>query len=238
MKKFVLVASIAGLMAATALGSASAGTTVTTINGTDNIFAAGLNAIPAVPQSTGGEGTLPYDFAVSGNEQLFVTTSGTVTCCDGNQGVPPSTAHGFDTNPFNGFPNYSKINNILGTSVPDYDTSATGGGIFELLYIFTDSNHVPIGTTLNHLSNNGMSGFITAPSNATNLYFGFADGFGFEGRSDAYGDNAAEDGVPGITLSISPTPEPTSWALMLLGVGAVGFALRRRQGASLGASAA
>ena len=139
------------------------------------------------------------------------------------------TAHGYDTNPFSNYPNFSDItNSVIGSTVPEYKT--TSGGIFELLYIFTDSTGAPIGK-LAALSNSGNSGFITAPSNATNLYFGFADGFGFEGASGAYGDNVndAAAGAPGILLTISSVPEPAAWVLMFLGISLIGAALRRRR---------
>jgi hypothetical protein len=232
MKRFALVLGLA--IAWLTLGAASAGVVATTtLSGTDNIFAAGLSSILNDPSVNGGEGTLPFDLAVTGGEQLFATTSGAVWCCDGNGGVSPSTAHGYDTNPFNGYPNFSVITNtVIGSTVPEYET--TSGGIFELLYIFTDSTGAPIGK-LAALSNNGTSGFLTAPSNATNLYFGFADGFGFEGPSGAYGDNVNDPaaGAPGILLTISSVPEPAAWALMFLGVFLIGAALRGRQSRQL-----
>ena len=222
-----LAVVVALVVASFVAGAANAGIIAqTTLSGTYDIFAAGLSSITN-DTGNGGQGVLPYSLAVTGLEQVYVTTSGKVWCCDGNGGVPPSTAHGSDTNPFSGFGPGSNITNIVaGSTVGNY--SSPTGGIFELLYTFTDASGTDIGG-LNHLSSNGTSGFITAPSNAAHIYFGFADGFGFNNDSGAYSDNVndAAAGAPGILLTISSAPEPAVWALMLLGAGLTGGALRR-----------
>jgi hypothetical protein len=214
------------LAVASAASVANAGVIAqTTLSGTDDIFAAGLTSITN-DTDNGGQGVLPYSLPVTGLEQLYVTTSGKVWCCDANN-APPSTAAGFATNPFAGYSGSTITNIVAGSTVPSYAAPSTGGGIFELLYTFTNAGGTDIGG-LNTLPQGGTSGNITVPVGATEIYFGFADGYGFNGDSGAYGDNNnnADAGAPGILLTISSAPEPAAWVLMLLGVGSMGTLLR------------
>jgi len=48
----------------------------------------------------------------------------------------------------------------------------------------------------------------------------------------AGGTGAVNTGVVGATLGTVPVPEPATWALMILGVGMVGMAMRRRTAAA------
>ena len=51
------------------------------------------------------------------------------------------------------------------------------------------------------------------------------------------GNNSGAGSLGGsITIRPSAVPEPATWAMMLFGFGAVGFAMRRRRSAGLGAS--
>jgi|HubBroStandDraft_2_1064218.scaffolds.fasta_scaffold126767_1 hypothetical protein len=228
MKLFALACMLA--FASLVVGSAQADViATTTLSGTDDIFAAGLTTITN-DADNGGQGTLPYALGVTPGEDLFVTTSGKVWCCDANN-APPSTAAGFQTNPFANYTGSDITNIVAGSTAPmNYNAPSTGGGIFELLYTFTNSSGGNIGG-FQTLSQNGTSGFISVPTGATDIYFGFADGYGFNGNSGAYGDNNnnADAGAPGILLSISSAPEPSSWALMMLGVFGIGLALRTRR---------
>jgi hypothetical protein len=64
----------------------------------------------------------------------------------------------------------------------------------------------------------------TAPQNATRLYLGIADGFPPSGP-DLYGDNT---GTFSVTLT-QAVPEPETYAMMLVGLGMMGFMVRRRK---------
>lgn len=66
-------------------------------------------------------------------------------------------------------------------------------------------------------------------------FFGVVDNAGFTGlslRSSAtfgnYGIDALEYSITAPTMTAA-VPEPASWAMMMIGIGAVGYAMRRRQ---------
>jgi len=62
-----------------------------------------------------------------------------------------------------------------------------------------------------------------APAGATRLYLGPSDGFGWFNNS----------GGATVTINYSPliaeVPEPAAWAMMILGFGAIGMAMRARR---------
>ena len=63
----------------------------------------------------------------------------------------------------------------------------------------------------------GSSGTFTAPAGATTLYLGTVDGYQWNNN------------VGGFLVNVGVVPEPASWALMLVGFGAMGVALRSRR---------
>ncbi len=78
------------------------------------------------------------------------------------------------------------------------------------------------------LTSGGVLQEFVAPAGATRLFFGIPDGFNFGGAPGAYDDN---DGFYRISVGINAIPvipEPQTYALLLAGLGLLGFAMRRR----------
>ncbi len=74
----------------------------------------------------------------------------------------------------------------------------------------------------------------TAPATATRLYLGVADALGFAAQTGWYSDNTGsyEFSASLTNAGVNPTgavPEPETYALMLAGLGLLGFAARRRR---------
>jgi len=70
----------------------------------------------------------------------------------------------------------------------------------------------------------GSSDTFVVPTGDTKLYFGFADGAGFNLASGYYQDNNGS-----LSVSVSAIPEPSTWAMMILGFLGVGFLSYRRK---------
>ena len=194
------------------LASAASASTTITVNGTDDIFAAGLSSPPS---STSGGGTLPTGFGVTGGETLKITASGTVSCCLGSS-TPSTGPDGFTPNPFS--PGGSTITNSTGSGVGTYSNPTSA---FALAGVFTGGSLTETPFTV------GSNDTVVVPVGATELYLGFADASGFNGPSGYYGDNGGT-----LSATISAVPEPGIWAMMLAGVAMMGAALRfnRRKG--------
>ena len=77
----------------------------------------------------------------------------------------------------------------------------------------------------------GASLYFTAPTGATRLYLGIIDSDDQGGLPWCYSDNLGSFSVD-VSLSVSPVPEPETYALMLFGLAVVGAAARRRKSGS------
>jgi hypothetical protein len=170
----------------------------------------------------------------------FANVVGQVSCCSGGR-----TFNGPDGGPFAG--GNTRINAFGGTSgivapgtmflvgvFRDVDgpglvapaaidfTSTTGNASFSPLVdqVFF------IGDGLTGTGSGSTQSFLV-PDAATRMELGFADAFGFKGNPGFYNDN-----VGGLRLDYSVTgvPEPSTYALLAVGLAGVGFAARRRRG--------
>ncbi|MEO7008708.1 MAG: PEP-CTERM sorting domain-containing protein [Caldimonas sp.] len=103
--------------------------------------------------------------------------------------------------------------NAIGTSV----TGAIGAG--ALGFSFTDTN-----TASTFF--NGSSALVYVPNVNTSSYGNFQYVIGFNDNGSSDGD--FDDFVVGVNVAAA-VPEPETYALMLAGLGALGFVSRRRQ---------
>jgi hypothetical protein len=186
------------------------------VSGMSDIFAAGLASIPGTDTSgnVGGNGTAPPFITVAGGQTLVITATGTVNCCDTVLTPGASGPNGFAINPFSsGSAIYDSIpTGTIGT----YNSG--GPGAFALVGVFTGGSVSNIPFTI------GASDTLVVPTGATKLYFGFADGAGFFGPSGFYQDNSGQ-----LNVVASAVPEPSTWAMMILGFLGIGFMAYRRK---------
>jgi PEP-CTERM motif len=181
------------------------------VQATADIFLAGLTSVPTgFPynnQATGeGAGTLPTAVGVTSGEILNLSAFGTVSCC-------------FGGSPTNG-PSGGGLGG--GTAITGYGNVAayTSTTQMELVAVFNVPTLAsPLWSVF--AIGNSYSGLVV-PTGATELYLGFADADGFSGPPGYYNDNTG-------SVTVSGVPEPSTWAMMILGFVGVGFIAYRRK---------
>jgi hypothetical protein len=203
------------VLAGTFLSSGISRASTVTVNGSDDIFAAGLSTAPPSDPGGVGGGTLPLSVPVFAGEQLLITASGEVMCCVGST-TPGTGPAGFAVNPFGG-PGGSTITNSTGNLMVGTYTDPVGA--FSLAAVF---NAPGVDTPFKV----GDSLLITVPTGATLIYFGLPDAAGFNGLSGYYQDNSGS-----FDVVVTAVPEPSTWAMMILGFFGVGFMAYRRRNA-------
>lgn len=211
-KAILLSVMLAGLASCTA-----ARADTVTVFGASDIFAAGVTSIPTSDTSgnLGGNGMAPVSYVVTPGETFHITATGFVECCDTASTPGQSGPDGFNPNPFTP-PGSTITNSIAGGTVGTY--TSTNGSAFALVGTYLNGSPFTIGS----------NDTITIPFGVTTLYLGFADASGFQGPSGYYQDNAGS-----LQVTISAVPEPTTWAMMLLGFCGLGFLAYRKQHPSL-----
>jgi hypothetical protein len=119
----------------------------------------------------------------------------------------------------------------------EFNVTFTGtGGSFTRLYVGgwnTKDYNDNCGTTGCDATPNAKYWFIDADGAQWLQQSGWTLPTGFGLTSITFNQVDGSDGaiVAGVTLSSGAAPEPAGWALMLLGVGAIGLAARRRKAA-------
>jgi hypothetical protein len=207
MRRLSNILCAAALAGAGLTAPAGAATTIV-VSAQSNIFAAGLSSIPLAP---GGEGSLPPSLAVLGGDTLSIAVTGA---------ADPSGGYG--THGPDGFALTSNITNATGSSVGNFTSSSS----LALLGVFLGS-----GSGVDTVFTIGSGGSFVVPTGATALYLGFADSYGFNGPSSYYGDNSGgfSAEISAASENVGAVPEPATWAMMIIGFGAVGAAMRRRR---------
>jgi hypothetical protein len=205
LKKLLMGAAFGfGLMAAAGAQASSV-----FVSAQDDIFLAGMTTVPTFPASQtqtavpgNGAGLLPVAVSVHPGEVLTLTATGTANCGVGcsSAGSGPGGDPEFGTGSIGAYGDVGAY------------TGSPGEG-FQLVGVFN------AGATPWTVINIGVSDTLVVPTGASKLYLGLPDGFGFAGPPGTYNDNSGG-------FTVSGVPEPATWAMMLVGVGAMGVAMR------------
>ena len=201
-----------------------------------------VNATANVYQFDGStDGTAPVGFSITGGSTITFSATGAISFNSGG-----------NFNDADGIGSASSIN-IFGTTSLSGFSAPNAGSLVGFFYnprvalVNTPAtlNFNTIGTSFTSLSpllnqvffiGDGLTGDGTgsvqsfiAPTRATMLYIGFADAGGYYGTPGSYGDNLGALTVNVNLPAAAAVPETATWGMMILGMGAVGFAMRRRQ---------
>jgi hypothetical protein len=184
-----------------------------TVDATSDIFAAGLSSTPGT-----SDGIVPVFVSVTGGETILVTATGSVQCCDPSSGPGLVGPNGFSPNPWTSGSNpastiYANAGLVgLGSTVGTYT-----GNAFALVGVF--DNQFGAGPFFI-----GANNTFVVPTGATELFLGFADAGYFNGPSGYYFDNSGS-----LNVEVAAVPEPSTWAMMVLGFLGLGFMAYRRK---------
>lgn len=208
------LAALSALVLTGALAASAAPAATVIVDAKSDIFLAGQSSVPTnFPfhvDPTGGAGLLPPALGVHAGETLTFSATGTVSCCLG--GAPTS---GPDGGPAGFGP----------SSIPGFGNVGSYSGVaFPLVGVFGG----PSLTTPWSIFVIGSSDTVAVPIGATKLYLGLPDALGFGAVPGYYDDNTGS-----FSVQVAGVPEPASWAMMLIGFGGLGAAMRgarRKQG--------
>ncbi|MBS0478443.1 MAG: PEPxxWA-CTERM sorting domain-containing protein [Proteobacteria bacterium] len=242
--KTVLAASAAAL--ACAAGPALAdpiapgGSVVYSVPGTASIY-----QIFGHPGNTGGDygpatDALLTTFAAGAGNVFVFNATGAINCCGGTPNAGPDGGGGaMSVGGANG------LSSLTGnTSIPLVGVFTTNsdpfGGAAPATLNFDANNPTNLAPLLNQVFyiGDGRAGYnnagganlaFVAPTAATRLYIGVIDAYSFNGTTGYYNDNTGSFRVVAALVAQGGVPEPATWAMMLLGFGAIGGAMRYRR---------
>lgn len=203
----------------------------TTVLATDSIYNSGKGSTPRTT------------VALNGATAIKIAATGTISLTPGYKNDPDGVgglvlAH-----------NVTSANGLSGISLPAgragslvgvfLGSSDPGGGApapAALFYTLGDLALSTYSPLLNQVffigdgltgDGSGLAQIFNAPSGASRLALGIADADNYQGAPGAYFDNTGSYNVS--VSSAAAVPEAATWAMMLVGFGAIGAALRRRQ---------
>jgi hypothetical protein len=219
-------------------GSTLAHANTVTVYGTSSIYQIfGHAGDPGGDYGPATNAILTSFSAGTGNVFTFSAT-GLVSCCSDTPNIPPDGgASNMNITGTNGLSGLSGNGDIPLVGVFTTNTDPFGGTAPSALS-FDKNAPTSLSPLLDQVFyiGDGHSGYnnpsgtqltFTAPSNATRLYLGVIDAYGFQGLTGYYNDNNGSFSVDE-NLS-SAVPEPATWAMMLLGFASLGFMAYRRK---------
>ena len=185
-------------------------------------FGSVANAAPVITTITP---TTPTDNDAIGSATNSSIISGTPTCAGaGSGGFACSFTSVFNfTTPVG----YNLASATISSNYTDsqfaQDINFTTADLNGSAFTFNPNGQFEFGSVGNVALNTGGTNALTVN--------------GLAGRT-ALGANASFSGVLSFAAAQSPVPEPATWAMMLVGFGAVGFGMRRRTSARVRIQAA
>jgi hypothetical protein len=225
------------ILGAALIGAPAHAATVTvSVDGTNDPFLAGApNGATALSDTAPAQSPT---LALTGFDTTQVITFSAIGGFNFGGGVPSPTADGDggsgDMNPgqlgisgpqgivFNGLVGVFLDDSVPGGVAPAQLNSGTtfttlSPGLRQIFWIGDGLTGTGVGSVQQFF----------APSGATRLFLGAADGFGWYNNS----------GVSEVTINYTPlrvigVPEPSTWAMIIAGFGIVGAAMRRRRQAA------
>lgn len=154
------------------------------------------------------EAAITINFAIKGNISYPGTVTGKLVFGHAGSGVAATSAIVLtSTDPT--LPVDTSLNFVTGATTNRFNIDQN---YIVTRATFYSSLLVPAGKDYLYINTNGRNNYEQGRSN-----------YDFSSISVAYGNST-------FTLDASPAvPEPTTWAMMILGMGTVGFAMRRRK---------
>jgi len=236
--------TVFGWLLACAAGSAAAvpiagGQTI------DDVTVSGKASIYQIFNHSGSTGgftpthdAVLFSFAAGAGNTFSFLAAGQVSCCSNPANTPPDgLAANTSIGGINGLSNAQGNTQLPLLGVFTTETDPSGGAKPAPLGWNAGAPPASLSPMLHQVFyiGDGRSGFnnplgsfleFVAPANATRLYLGLADASGFNAPSGYYGDN---NGFYDVAVTMTAAiPEPGTYALLLAGLGLLGFAARRR----------
>jgi hypothetical protein len=240
-RKFIVAISTLLVASASWADAISPGGTVnTTVYGTSSIYQIfGHAGNPGGDYGPATDAILLTFAAGSGNVFTF-SASGYTNCCSGTPTTPVDGGFAAtNVTGANGLSNTSGNTQLPLLGVFTTDTDPNGGSAPAALP-WDANNPVSLAPLLNQIFyvGDGKSGYMnalgsvlqfTAPGTATRLYLGVSDAYSFNGVTGYYNDNPGSYSVAATLSGAGPVPEPETYAMLLAGLGLLGFTARRRK---------
>jgi len=173
-----------------------------------------MDIFAANPNPIATSGIAPLHLTLVGGMTYTFSATGLISCCSGNAPTGPngqSASAGVITN--------GTSNPWVGPYLDQFALGLTG--------VFYDGSHVYSPFLM------GTSGQFTMPVGVTDFYLGTVDAAAANSPSGSYGDNTGA-----FSVTIAAVPEPSTWAMLLLGFCGVGFVTYRRRNQSSALTAA